>query len=374
MKGTAVTNELNPDPALLRTLDACFQRLTEGLRSLEDPARFHLQNPVLAADWQQLRRRCGALRKQLESQIGSLTPYRDLNGDPLLGIPGTGLHSDLSAHLAANLSRCRESARSIEELLRLIDADLSRSMQEIRFAIYSTDQIMDRLVHRGRSLQERRLYLLVTESLCRGDIYETTTAALKGGASIVQLREKNRPSGEVLEMARKLREITREFDALLLINDDVTVALLSEADGVHLGQEDLPPHEARKILGKDAIIGLSTHSPDQAAKAAPLGADYIGVGPIHETKTKEHRSAVGTEYISQAKSSSPLPGYAIGKVEASTIDTVMAAGADRVAVCTGIIAQADPEAAAIGLLDRIHAGLAASEDGKIDQGEMKTHG
>jgi len=235
MNTTPPNDKSRFDPGLLRTLDATFQRLTEGLRTLEDPARFHLQNPVLAAHWQELRRRCGALRQQVESRVGSLTPHRDLCGDPILDAPGTGAHNNLQGLIAANISRCRESARSIEELLRLIDTRLSNSMQEIRYAIYSQDTIMDGLLNRGRSLRERRLYLLVTESLCRGDLYETTEAALRGGASIIQLREKERNTGELLDKARRLREITMEFGALLLINDEVTVAALSEADGVHLG-------------------------------------------------------------------------------------------------------------------------------------------
>ena len=344
-------------PGILRTLDAAFQRLTEGLRSVEDPTRFHLQNQVLAGHWQDLRRKSGNLRQLLESRVGSLAPYRDLGGDPLLEVAGTGKHASLRNLVLANLSRCRESARSIEELLRLVDADLSQAMQEIRYGIYAQQQIMEGLLQRGRTLQDRRLYVLVTESLCRGDLYETTAAALRGGASIVQLREKERPSGELLEIARKLRELTLEHDAVFLINDDVTVASLSGADGVHLGQQDLAPREARKILGPDAIIGLSTHCRDQAAAAAPLGADYIGVGPIHETQTKEHREAVGPEYIRVALEATPLPGYAIGRVDHTTIDRVMAAGADRVAVCTGIIAQEDPEAATRHLIERIEAGL-----------------
>ena len=358
-------------PGILRTLDAAFQRLTEGLRSVEDPTRFHLQNQVLAGHWQGLRRKSGKLRQQLETKVGSLAPYRDLGGDPLLEASGMGKHASVRNMLLANLSRCRESARSIEELLRLIDADLSRAMQEIRYGIYAQQQVMEGLLQRGRTLQDRRLYVLVTESLCLGDLYETTAAALRGGASIVQLREKERPSGELLEIARKLRELTLEHDAVFLINDDVTVASLSGADGVHLGQQDLAPREARKVLGPDAIIGLSTHCREQAAAAAPLGADYIGVGPIHETQTKEHREAVGPGYIRVAREATPLPGYAIGRVDHTTIDRVMAAGADRVAVCTGIIAQEDPEAATRHLIERIEAGLDSTPP--VAKSERESH-
>ena len=137
MKPTENHESLSPDPGVLRTLDAAFQRLTEGLRSVEDPSRFHLQNSVLASHWQDLRRKTGALRRSLELQVGQLATYRDLGGDPLLELPGAGRHASLSDLIQANLSRCRESARSIEELLRMIDADLSRTMQEIRYGIYA---------------------------------------------------------------------------------------------------------------------------------------------------------------------------------------------------------------------------------------------
>ena len=97
-------------PGILRTLDAAFQRLTEGLRSVEDPTRFHLQNQVLAGHWQDLRRKSGNLRQLLEAKVGSLAPYRDLGGDPLLEVAGTGKHASLRNLVLANLSRCRESA------------------------------------------------------------------------------------------------------------------------------------------------------------------------------------------------------------------------------------------------------------------------
>ena len=343
------------DPGFQRTLDAALHRLTEGLRTLEDPCRFHLQNSPLAAGWQDLRRRASGIRVQLEKRWGPLGAIRDLSGDPLSAVEGTGPHAHLQGLLAANTSRVREASRALEEQLRLVDSDLAQQMQEIRYSIYSLDSICTGILTRGKSLEDRRLYLLVTESLCRGDIYETTEAAIAGGADIVQLREKDCPTGQLLEMARRLRAITEKTDTLLMINDHIAVAQLSGADGVHLGQEDVPPHEARKILGPDAIIGLSTHCKEQAEKAAGLGADYIGVGPIHETQTKVHRSSVGTGYITEAQSCCPLPGFAIGRVDDTTIDAVLSAGADRIAICTGIIGKEDPEAATRLLAEKLEA-------------------
>ncbi|MGE4601369.1 MAG: thiamine phosphate synthase, partial [Planctomycetota bacterium] len=239
------------------------------------------------------------------------------------------------------------------EMIRLILPHLSEEAQEIRHRIYELESISSALMLRGSRLDDRDLYVLLTEHLCHGDILETAIAAIEGGARMVQLREKTLPASQVLERARQLRDITEQRETLLIINDSVEIAFLSGADGVHLGQDDIAPHEARRILGGDAIIGLSTHGPDQAARAAAAGADYIGVGPIFETATKQHRRAVGTEYIHQASEVCELPRYAIGHVDSDTIDEVLAAGASRIAVCTGIIGRRDPAAAARLLCEKL---------------------
>ena len=122
---------------------------------------------------------------------------------------------------------------------------------------------------------------------------------------MIQLREKEMPNRELLPLARDLRELTAATGTLLIINDRVEIAALCGADGVHQGQDDLPPEEARKILGSTAIVGVSTHAPEQASEAERRGADYIGVGPIFETRTVEHRQAVGIEYIQAAERAAP---------------------------------------------------------------------
>lgn len=343
----------NPDHGTLRGLDAAFNRLVEALRVVEDQYRFAHDRAVIAGRWQQLRRSGGQLRCQVEDSVGPLVAHRDVAGDQLRSAPGTGEHPEPQALIAANISRAREASRSVEEMLRLLLPQLSEPAEKLRHGIYEVESITSGLMVRGSRLENRHLYVLVTEQLCHGDLLETTVAAIEGGARIVQLREKTLPASRVLERARQLRDITEQHDVLLIINDSVEIAYLSGADGVHLGQDDIAPHEARRILGPDAIIGLSTHEPEQAARAAAAGADYIGVGPIFETATKEHRRAVGTEYIRQADEVCELPGYAIGHVDCETIDEVLAAGATRIAVCTGIIARPDPAVAARLLCEKL---------------------
>ena len=126
-----------------------------------------------------------------------------------------------------------------------------------------------------------RLYVLVTSALASGSAEQVTQAALDGGAQVIQLREKEMEGREFLALAERLRALTQAAGAIFVINDRVEIAALTGADGVHLGQGDILPLAARRILGPDAIIGLSTHAPDEAARAAVEGADYIGVGPIH---------------------------------------------------------------------------------------------
>ncbi len=337
----------------LRVLDASFNRLCEALRAVEDPIRFGDGTDSSAIEWQQLRRRCGSLRALVEEQVGPLALHRGVEVDPLSRSPGGKPHEDRGQWLASNISRAKEAARSVEETLRFVAPQHFAAVEEIRFQIYRLESLCAAQQRRGSRLDGRSLYLLVTEQLCRGDVMETTRAAIEGGVSIVQLREKTMEGGPLLRRARQLRELTRDSDVLLIINDRIDIAHLCDADGVHLGQQDLSPQEARKILGPDAIIGLSTHQPEEAAAAALQGVDYIGVGPIFETNTKQHRQAAGLDYIAAARAVSTLPHYAIGHVDEETVDEVLAAGATRIAVCTGIIDRPDPSAAARNLAAKL---------------------
>lgn len=199
-----------------------------------------------------------------------------------------------------------------------------------------------------RERLERSFLYLVTGAGSRGRTLEQTVeAALRGGADIVQLRLKGVPDVEALDAARALRRLTRDAGALFIVNDSPSLALASEADGAHLGQEDMPVAEARRILGPGAIIGVSTHAPDQARKALADGADYLGVGPVYPTPTKAGRPAVGLEYVSQATVlAAALPWFAIGGVQCSNLPEVMRAGARRVAVVRAITEAENPEKSA----------------------------
>ncbi|MCA1682670.1 MAG: thiamine phosphate synthase [Actinobacteria bacterium] len=167
------------------------------------------------------------------------------------------------------------------------------------------------------------------------------------GIDILQLRDKHARPAELLDAARVARRRCEEHGVLFVVNDDPWLAVAAGADGVHVGQDDMPVEEARAILGPDRLIGRSTHTPGQVDAA--VGVDYIGVGPVHATPTKPGRPAVGLGLVRYAAGHARVPFFAIGGIDSGNVGAVRAAGAERIAVVRAIAAAADPAAAADAL-------------------------
>jgi thiamine-phosphate pyrophosphorylase len=208
---------------------------------------------------------------------------------------------------------------------------------------------------RRERLRTARLYF-VCNARPQTDLERLLRAALTGGADIVQLREKELGRAEIERAAGTYRRIADTFSALFIVNDDPELARRCDADGVHVGQDDVSAEEAREMLGPDAIVGLSTHSQEQIAASAGRPVDYISVGPVWETPTKEGRPGVGTELISHAARHAPHPFFAIGGIDAGNAEEVVKAGAERLCVVRAIRDSADPEAAATELRQAFAAG------------------
>jgi thiamine-phosphate pyrophosphorylase len=201
---------------------------------------------------------------------------------------------------------------------------------------------------RRERLRTARLYF-VCDARPRADLEALLRAALTGGADIVQLREKVQGRGEIERAAGTFRRVADTFSALFILNDDPELARICDADGVHVGQDDVSAERARELLGPDAIIGLSTHSEEQIAASAERPVDYISVGPIWETPTKEGRPGVGLDLISHAAEQAPHPFFAIGGIDGSNAAQVVGAGAERLCAVRAIRDAADPAAAAAAL-------------------------
>lgn len=180
--------------------------------------------------------------------------------------------------------------------------------------------------------------------------------AICGGADVVQLREKEMSTGQMVELGLALRELTRRHGILFVVNDRVDVALAVDADGVHVGQEDMPAALARRLMGPGKIVGVSAGTVDEALRAARDGADYLGVGPIYPTGTKaDAGAATGPALVAEIHRAVALPIVGIGGIDAANADAVVAAGADGVAVVSAVVAAADPRRAAERIKEAVFA-------------------
>lgn len=200
---------------------------------------------------------------------------------------------------------------------------------------------------RAARLAATHLYLVCSLRPGGRALQDVLAAALAGGVGIVQLRDKRAGDGELLAAAAVARELCDEHGALLILNDRPGLVRAARADGCHVGQEDMPVAQARALAGPDALVGLSTHTPEQIDGA--LGADYIGVGPVHATPTKPGRRAVGLDLMRYAAEHAPTPFFAIGGIDTDNAAEVVAAGACRIAVVRAIAEAADPLEAAASL-------------------------
>jgi len=204
----------------------------------------------------------------------------------------------------------------------------------------------------------RGLYVLIDPDACAGrDALAVARQALEGGASMLQWRDKRREKGDQLPDALALRDLCREHGALLIVNDHVDLALATGADGVHLGQHDLPVAAARTIAPKGFVVGVSTNNVEEAEAAEAAGASYVAVGAIFPTASKESERtrAASPERLRDVRAAVALPLVAIGGIDATNADQVIEAGADAVAVIRAVCAADDPRAAARAIASRFDA-------------------
>jgi thiamine-phosphate pyrophosphorylase len=204
---------------------------------------------------------------------------------------------------------------------------------------------------RRARLARARLYMVCPERSAAGsedlrELEQLVRAAAAGGVDVVQLREKHLPDEQLAALVSALRGPCERAGALLIVNDRPHVALAAGADGVHVGQDDMPVAEAREVVGPDMLIGLSTHAREEVGASDAVQADYIGVGPVHETPTKPGRPAVGVGLVRYAAEHARTPFFAIGGLHAGNLAPVLQAGARRAVVLRAIAAASDPQAAA----------------------------
>jgi thiamine-phosphate pyrophosphorylase len=341
---------------VLRVLDASGNRAREGLRVVEDYVRFVLDDRHLTEQLKRLRHDLAGLldRLSLDQRLRARETESDVG--TALWTPAERRRESAAAVLTANFTRLQEALRSLEEFGKIIDADLAAGIQQLRYRCYTLQRGVELTRASLVRLQHARLYVLLD-----GGPDEKSLAALARGlidarVHMLQLRDKQLDQRRLLDRLGMLRELTAGTDTLLVVNDRADLAALARADGVHVGQEDLGVKEARAIVGPQALVGVSTHSVEQARQAVLDGASYLGVGPTFPSGTKAFAHFPGVELLRAVAAEIRLPAFAVGGISAGNVDQVLAAGFRRIAVSGAIAHASDPVAAAQELLTRLEKG------------------
>jgi thiamine-phosphate pyrophosphorylase len=315
--------------AVLRIIDANLNRATEGLRVVEEYARFALDDSRLA-------RCCKSIRHRLIETLRAhdYPAARDTAGDVGCQIQTKTEYerTNLTDVVQASFQRVQQALRSIEEYGKTIDAELGREVELLRYETYMIQRQMVRSTSRTAQLQSARLYVLFDGGASENDCAKKVASLIAAGVDIIQLRDKSLDDRTLLVRAKKLAGLTRGTDTLFIMNDRPDLAALAHADGVHVGQEELPVSEVRKIVGPDLLIGVSTHTIEQARQAVADGADYIGCGPTFPSQTKSFDHYPGLDFLRQVAAEISLPAFAIGGITLENVEQVMGTGMKRVAV------------------------------------------
>ncbi len=331
---------------MLRLIDANLNRMSEGLRTLEDVARFLLNDATLSAKLKSLRHDLAVEDDSLRRNLLSARDSADDVG-AFAEAEGEAQRQDLANIVNANAKRVEESLRVLEEFAKLPEIMLdSTRFKQARFALYEIERELTAKILR-REKRVSGLYVIIDpEALGGRDEVEVAQKAISGGAKAIQLRDKNRNKGEILSKARELKALCAQSDVLFIVNDYLDIAIASNADGLHLGQEDLPVPVARQLLPIDRIIGRSTKTIAAALQAQTDGADYVAIGSIYPTASKTDTRVVGLETLRQIRKAISIPIVAIGGINATNASEVMAAGADSIAVISAVLGAEDVEKAA----------------------------
>lgn len=327
----------------LRIIDANLNRAREGLRTAEDYARFILNDATSQQTLKTLRRSLGEVITALGPQAEGLLDSRDVQADVGTDPAAQAARSDLRAVAQAGLKRAQEALRVIEEYSQLLSPKAAAAAASVRYALYLAEPQLFSGGPLRAKVAAQPVLVIFTRELCALPWRETLALLLTAGADFFQLREKRVSVREYARYAADFVEAARERGGLTIINDRADIAFSARADGVHLGRDDLPLPDARRMLGPGAIIGASTHSLKEALDAAEAGADYLGVGTMYESTTKaDVERLVGPALLEQVLPRINLPAFAIGGIKADNVARLANSGARQVAVCSAIIRSKEP--------------------------------
>ncbi len=337
------------DLRIYQIVDANLDRAREGLRVLEDWARFGLGQEKYVEKIKNFRQILGKnhlevykqSRNHIEDKCKGLNHKEQINRKTSEQI------------VSSNSGRVQEALRVIEEYSRLHNHELSKIASEIRYEIYTLEVDLLNLSKRTKSkeiLKENYLYVITDQ---KDNLLEIIEEILIAGVRIIQHRFKKGTDKDHLQEAIQIKNLCKRYNSLLIINDRVDIALASNADGIHLGQDDLDLKTARKLLGYSKIIGTSANNEIDISKALKDGCDYIGIGPVFETATKKNKKPLGIKKIKTLTKDLNLPWFAIGGINSNNISDLKKNGLQRIALVSHLMNSEDPKEDAIMILKEL---------------------
>lgn len=343
--------------AVYRIIDANFNRAREAIRVVEEFCRFGLNSRPLTERTKQLRHELSAAIDKLDA--GRLISSRDTLGD--VGVSQTAdeqlRRTNLSDCFTAACKRLPEALRALAEMIQTINPSIARKIENLRYDTYTLEKDIVLFSSAAEKFKRVRLYVIISSNL-PADIMSLTHRCVTGGADCIQLRTKDIEDDKLFALATEFVKVCKAGDVLSIINDRADIAVAAGADGVHLGQNDLPVDEARKLQLAPLIIGKSTHSLEQLRAACDKRPTYVSLGPVFSTGTKPTAEPVGLDYIKQATevlTDTGIGHVAIGGITVDNVGDVLIAGARSIAVCSAATEANEPTAACRALKEKITA-------------------
>lgn len=344
------------EQAVYRIIDANFNRAREAVRVVEEFCRFALNSSALTERAKQLRHELSAAVDKLDAD--RLIASRDTIGDV-----GIGRKVDKQLHRAtlrdavtAACKRLTEALRVLTEVTQTQNQPLAETIERLRYTAYTLEKDIVLLSSPIERFKSVGLYVIITSSL-PADVIALAHRCVLGGADCIQLRAKDAEDDKLFALAVEFVGICKGAGVLSIINDRADIAVAAGADGVHLGQNDLPVEQVRKLQLTPLIIGKSTHSLDQLRAACDERPTYVSLGPVFSTPTKPAAPPVGLSYVKQAANvlrDNGIGHVAVGGITSDNVEKVLEAGVGAIAVCSAVTQASDPTAACRTLKEKIN--------------------
>ncbi|MBK16621.1 MAG: thiamine phosphate synthase [Prochlorococcus sp. SP3034] len=342
-------NKAPTNKRIAQIIDANLDRAREGLRVLEDWARFGIRRDDLVVKLKNFRQVLG------KHHLKVYKDARDVTKDPSTGLTHHEQDNRKSVNhlISANAARVQEALRVIEEYSRNENKELSLASSKIRYEIYSIEITLLSCASNKKRLsiiKNNNLYFITNQT---PNLIKVIESVLKGGVKIIQHRFKDGKDSKNLQEAIKIKRLCDNYKALFIINDRIDIALACDADGIHLGQDDIDIKSARKILGFSKIIGISANKSSEIKSAIKNGCDYLGIGPVFETATKRGKKPLGLDKIKKLSDNLSIPFFVIGGINKTNLHALKKFGLKKIAMVSEIANAENPEETAIMLIKEL---------------------